>query len=91
MIEVYNLIKTNMVYLVGVSAVLQFTGTLLLALFSINGIKIDPEKSVRVNNKPITHVSIVNGWLSAARIGLIILLVGIFLSGIAGVISLISA
>lgn len=91
MIELYNFVKNNMVYLVGFSAILQIIGTLVLAMFSFDGIKITPSPNARVNGKPVTHVTIVNGWLLAARAGLIILLVGLFLSGIAGVIASVPA
>jgi hypothetical protein len=91
MIELCNFVKTNMVYLVGFSAILQIIGTLVLALFSFKGIKITPSPNVHVNGKPVTHVTIVNGWLLAARAGLIILLVGLFLAGIAGVIASVPA
>lgn len=75
-----------MTYLVGFSAVLQIIGTLILALFSFHGIKITASHNTYVNNKPITHVTIVPGWLRAAQIGLIILLLGIFISGMASII-----
>jgi hypothetical protein len=91
MIELYIFVKTYMVYLVGFSAILQIIGTLVLALFSFEGIKISPSPNVCVNGNPVTHVTIINGWLLAARVGLIILLVGIFISGIAGVIASIPA
>lgn len=91
MIELYYFVKTNMVYLAGFSAALQIIGTLILALFSFHGIKISPSTNVFVNDKPATHVTIVSDWLFAARIGLVILLAGIFLSGIAGVIASASA
>jgi len=91
MIEFYHFVKTYMVYLVGFSAILQIIGSLVLALFSFKGIKITPSSNVHVNGKPVTHVTIVYGWFLAARAGLIILLVGIFLSGIAGVIAYVPA
>lgn len=91
MIQLYNFVKTNMVYLVGFSAFLQIIGTLVLALFSFEGVKITPSPNVRVNDKPVTHVTIVNDWLLAAPAGLIILLVGSFLAGVAGVIASVPA
>ena len=91
MIELYNFVKTNMVYLVGFSAILQIIGTVVLALFSFEGIKITPSPNVYVNGKPVTHATIVDGWLLAARVGLIILLIGICLSGIVGVIASVPA
>lgn len=91
MTELYTFLKTNMVYLVGFSAILQIIGTLVLALFSFKGIRITPNPNVFVGGNPITHVAMVNGWLLAARAGLIVLLVGIFISGIAGVIASIPA
>lgn len=87
MTEFYTFIKNNMTYLVGLSAVLQIIGTLVLALFSFHGIKITASSNVFVNGKPNTHVAIVSGWLRAAQVGLILLLLGIFISGIAGVIA----
>lgn len=86
MADLYVFIKNNMTYLVGFSAVLQIIGTLVLALFSFNGIKITASQNTYVNNKPITHVTLAPGWLAAAQIGLIILLLGIFISGIASII-----
>lgn len=91
MIEFYTFVKTNMVYLVGLSAILQIIGTLVLALFSFSGIKISPSSNTFVNGKPVTHVTIVGGWLRAAQVGLILLLAGIFISGIAGVIASVPA
>lgn len=87
MIDLYTLVETNMVCLVGLSAILQIIGTLVLALFSFCGIKISPSKKTFENGKPITHVTIVGGWLRAAQVGLILLLAGIFISGITGVIA----
>lgn len=87
MIELYLFVKTNMVYLVGLSAILQIIGTLVLALFSFSGIKISPSPNTFVNGKPVTHVTIVDIWLRTARVGLILLLVGIFISGIIGIIA----
>jgi uncharacterized membrane protein len=90
MLELYIFVKTNMAFLVGFSAILQIIGTLVLALFSFVGIKISPSPNVYMNRKPATHVAINRRWLLAARAGLIVLLVGIFLSGIAGVVAAIS-
>ncbi len=80
-----------MVYLVGTSAILQIIGTVLLGLFSFKGIKITPSLNVNVNSNPHTHVTIVKSWLVTARVGLIVLLGGIFISGIVGVIDSIPA
>jgi len=87
MIELYTIVKTNMAYFAGLSAIMQIIGTLILALFSFSGIKITSSPNVFVNGKPVTHVTIVNGWLLAARVGLITLLFGIFISGVASVIA----
>jgi len=87
MIDLYTFVRSNMVCLGILSAILQFIGTLVLALFSFSGIKISPSQNTFVNGKPITHVTIVGGWLRAARVGLIFLLAGIFISGIASVIA----
>lgn len=91
MTEIYMFIKTNMVCLVSVSAIMQIIGTLVLALFSFFGIEITPSNNNFANNKPITHVTMNGRWLVAARLGLIILLLGIFLSGVAGVVASIPA
>lgn len=86
MFDLAIFVKEHMVYLVGLSAILQIIGTLVLALFSFRGIKISPSRDTFANGKPVTHVTIVGGWLRAAQIGLTLLLVGISLSGVASVI-----
>lgn len=85
--ELYTLVTTNTVYLIGLSAILQLIGTLVLALFSFRGIKVSPSPDTFINGKPSAHVTIVGGWLRAAQVGLILLLLGIFISGVAGVIT----
>jgi len=91
MAELYTFVKSNMIYLVGLSAILQILGTLVLALFSFSGIKITESKNTFVNKKPVTHVTIVGIWLLAAQVGLILLLVGIFISGMAGIVAAVPA
>jgi len=86
MFDLSIFVKDHMVYLVGLSAILQIIGTLVLALFSFRGIKVSPSLTTYVNGKAVTHVTIVDGWLRAAQIGLTLLLVGISLSGVASVI-----
>lgn len=87
MIEIYTFFTANTVYLVGLSAALQLIGTLVLALFSFRGVKIFPSSNTFINGKPNTHVTIVGAWLRAAQVGLILLLLGIFVSGVAAVIA----
>ena len=91
MTEIYIFIKANMVCMVLISAVMQIIGTLVLALFSFFGIEITVSKNNFSNGKPITHVTMNERWLGAARLGLIILLLGIFLSGAAGVAASVQA
>lgn len=86
MIDLYAFDESNMVHLVGLYAILQIIGTLVLALFSFRGIKISPSSNTFVSGKPVTHVTIVAPWLRAAQVGLVLLLVGLFISGIKGII-----
>lgn len=91
MIDFYLFVKNNMAYITGLSAGLQIIGTLVLALFSFKGLQISQSPNVSRNGKPITHVTIINGWLLAAQTALIILLAGIFIAGVSGVIASIPA
>ena len=84
--KILQILETaNMVYISGISAALQTIGTLTLVLFSFNGVKISDISSI--NGEPASHVTIVRGWLNAARIGSILLLFGIFASGILAIVS----
>lgn len=80
----FTALLANPVYLwVFIAVTLQIAGTLILGLFSFNGIKITSSPNVYVNNKPVTHTSIDPKWLVWAQRGLLMLLVGITISGIA--------
>ena len=89
--DICTLIKANMVLVATFATLLQVVGTLLLSLFSFLGIKITstntPNEKVTIGGKPITHVTIVKGWLVAAKVGLLLLLFGIILSGAASIAS----
>ncbi|WP_410474336.1 hypothetical protein [Guyparkeria sp. TX1] len=75
-----------MTHIIATGAILQIVGTVVLTLFSFNGLKIERDETVRVNDKPVTHVSMNTSWLRFARIALVILLFGITISGLAGII-----
>lgn len=66
-----------------VAVALQITGTAILGLFSFNGIKIEQSSNAYVNGKPVTHTSVDLKWLAWARAGLVLLLIGIFIAGVA--------
>lgn len=74
----------NPIYIwVFIAVALQIVGTTILGLFSFKGIKIESSPNVFVNGKPVTHTSVDPKWLVLAQAGLLMLLLGIAIGGIA--------
>ena len=61
------------------ATVLQLAGTTVLALFSFYGIKILENKNAYIED--IQNVSINLSWLRVSQVALVVLLVGIVVSG----------
>lgn len=76
---VFQFIKEHMFLVVLWATVLQFAGTTVLALFSFYGIKISENKDAYIEGIQKVEVSLV--WLRASQIALVVLLVGIVVSG----------
>jgi heme A synthase len=76
-------VKEHMYLTVFFSSAFQVIGTLILGLFSFCGLKIETSDKVFEKGKGITHVSVDTKWLNWARFGLLLLIVGIFLGGMA--------
>lgn len=82
------LIKNHLHLTVFISVALQIIGTAILGLFSFYGLTITQSQTVFSKGQPMAHVSVNTKWLQGARAALILLLLGIFLSGMAGLASL---
>ena len=81
-----NLLRQICSALLFFATFLQVLGTLVLALFSFYGLKISENKDAYLEG--IQKVEIKTCWLRASQIALIILLLGIVLSGLASLASL---
>lgn len=79
----FELIKSNIFFTVLISTALQILGTLILALFSFYGLEISNDEDAYVQG--IQKVEIRPHWLSASKFALIILLVGLTLSGLVSI------
>lgn len=76
-------IKEHMYLTVFLSSAFQVMGTLILGLFSFCGLKIETSDKVFLEGKGATRVSMNTKWLNWARFGLLLLIIGIFLGGMA--------
>lgn len=74
-----------MFYIILVATALQISGTSVLALFSFYGLSITENKDAYIEGVP--KVEIKNCWLRASQSALILLLLGILLSGLASITS----
>jgi len=79
MADVFQIIKEHMFAVVLWATVLQIAGTIVLALFSFYGIKISENVGAYIEG--IQKVEVNMNWLRAAQGALVVLLVGIVLSG----------
>jgi len=86
MCGLFEFVKANMFCVTFFATFLQVLGTLVLALFSFYGLKISENKDAYLEG--IQKVEIKTCWLRASQIALIILLLGIVLSGLASLASL---
>ncbi len=75
----FQFIKEHMFVVVLSATVLQLAGTTVLALFSFYGIKISKNKDAYIEG--IQKVEISLKWLRASQFALVVLLVGIVVSG----------
>jgi hypothetical protein len=76
---VFQFINEHMLAVVLSATVLQFAGTTVLALFSFYGIKISENKEAYIEGVQKVEVSL--KWLRASQVALVVLLVGIAVSG----------
>lgn len=76
----------NMHIIIVIATILQVVGTAILTLFSFKGFVVTENPTVFINGKPSTHVTFNKFWLIPSRIGLIFLLVGIAMSGVASLV-----
>ena len=81
MCGLFEFIKSNMFCVTLLATALQAVGTLVLALFSFYGLSITENKDAYIENVP--KVKIKNAWLRASQVALVLLLLGILLSGLA--------
>lgn len=79
MVCVFQFINEHMLAVVLSATVLQFAGTTVLALFSFYGIKISENKDAYIEGVQKVEVSL--KWLRASQVALVVLLVGIAVSG----------
>lgn len=77
------LVKEHMYLTVFFSSAFQVIGTLILGLFSFCGLKIKTSDQVFHKGKGFTQVTMSTKWLNWARFGLLLLIIGIFLGGMA--------
>lgn len=85
MCGLFEFVKTNMFYVVFLATFLQVLGTLVLALFSFYGLKISENKEAYIEG--VQKVEMKTCWLRASQFALVILLIGIALSGVASLAS----
>lgn len=75
-------------YLTGFGAALQIAGTAALGLFSFEGLKITPSNGVNSGGRPLTTVTVNSRWVTAGKVGLVLLLAGIAAAGFGSLLSL---
>ena len=85
MCGLFEFIKTNMFYITLIATALQAVGTFVLAMFSFCGLSITEDKDAYLEGVP--KVEIKNVWLRASQVALVLLLLGILLSGLASLAS----
>lgn len=85
MYGLFDFIKSNMFCVNLLATALQAVGTLVLALFSFYGLSITENKDAYIEDVP--KVEIKNAWLRASQVALVLLLLGILLSGLASLAS----
>ena len=85
MCGLFEFIKGNMFCVTLLATALQAVGTLVLALFSFYGLSITEDKDAYL--KGILKVEVKNVWLRASQVALVLLLLGILLSGLASLAS----
>ncbi|OAM52811.1 hypothetical protein A7981_05055 [Methylovorus sp. MM2] len=81
MCGLFEFVKSHMFCITLLATALQVSGTLVLALFSFYGLSITENKDAYFEGVP--KVEIKNCWLRASQVALILLLLGILLSGLA--------
>lgn len=59
-----------------VSVLLQIVGTVMVTLFSFYGLKIKTDTTVFSEGTPKSNVYVDESWLNIARIGLVLLVIG---------------
>lgn len=79
MVYVSQFFKEHMFAIVLSATLLQVAGTTVLALFSFYGIKISDNKDAYIEGVQKVEVSL--NWLRASQVALVVLLVGIVISG----------
>ena len=85
MCALFAFVKSHMFYITLLATALQVAGTLVLALFSFYGLSITENRDAY--NECVPKVEIKNYWLRASQVALILLLLGILLSGLASLAS----
>jgi hypothetical protein len=80
MYGLFEYVKSNMFCITLLATIFQVFGTLVLALFSFFGLSITENKDAYIEGIPKVEIKI--GWLRASQIALVVLLVGILLSGV---------
>lgn len=63
-----------------VSVLLQVVGTVMVTLFSFYGLKIKTDATVFTEGTPKSNISVDEQWLKIARIGLVLLVLGMLSS-----------
>lgn len=63
-----------------ISVLLQVVGTVMITLFSFYGLKIKTDSTVYSEGTPKSNVYIDEVWLNIARIGLVLLILGMLSS-----------
>lgn len=86
-VDISTFVIEHVVCVLVVATALQVVGTLILSLFSFFGIKIATSNDTKINGKDVTHVQLSPNWLRLAKVGLILLLLGMFLSGVVSVVT----
>lgn len=76
-------VQAHQNWVIFASAVLQIAASAILGLFSFKGLTIEKHEGWTISGKPMTHVSVRESWVIAAKVGLILLLVGIALGALA--------
>lgn len=81
----FEFVKNHMFCITFLATALQVLGTSVLALFSFYGLSITENKDAYIEGVP--KIEIKNCWLRASQVALIVLLLGILLSGVASLAS----